>query len=117
MIGGEYFENTIVGGSPLSGSFTAPAGWFNDPASTCTTGDFVWGDPTAFGEALQEGGRGDAVGGDHVPGDDLGSSVERARDSAGTQILVEVSMGLGEAMPGLEMSSLAPEERLAERGW
>ena len=33
------------------------------------------------------------------------------------KVLVEVSRGLGEAMPGLEISSIAPEERLASRGW
>ncbi len=32
-------------------------------------------------------------------------------------IVAEVSKGLGEAMPGIEMSSLQPEERLAKRGW
>ncbi len=33
------------------------------------------------------------------------------------KVLAEVSRGLGEAMPGLEISSIAPEERLASRGW
>lgn len=33
------------------------------------------------------------------------------------QVLAEVSRGLGEAMRGLELSALAPEERLAGRGW
>jgi pyridoxal 5'-phosphate synthase pdxS subunit len=33
------------------------------------------------------------------------------------QVLAEVSAGLGEAMPGIELRELAPEERLAERGW
>ncbi|MFH1484953.1 MAG: pyridoxal 5'-phosphate synthase lyase subunit PdxS [Chloroflexota bacterium] len=32
-------------------------------------------------------------------------------------IVAEVSKGLGAAMPGLEMSSLRPEELLATRGW
>lgn len=32
-------------------------------------------------------------------------------------VLLEVSKGLGAAMPGLEMKTLAPSERLAERGW
>ncbi|HHV35370.1 MAG TPA: pyridoxal 5'-phosphate synthase lyase subunit PdxS [Syntrophomonadaceae bacterium] len=32
------------------------------------------------------------------------------------QVLVDVSRGLGEAMQGLEISSMAPEERLAGRG-
>ena len=32
-------------------------------------------------------------------------------------ILAEVSRGLGEAMVGLEMASIAPEQRLQERGW
>lgn len=33
------------------------------------------------------------------------------------QILAEVSRDLGEAMPGLEISTLAPTERMQERGW
>jgi pyridoxal 5'-phosphate synthase pdxS subunit len=33
------------------------------------------------------------------------------------QILAEVSAGLGEAMPGLEMAAIPEEERLAVRGW
>ncbi len=32
-------------------------------------------------------------------------------------VVAEVSKGLGEAMKGIEMSSLQPEERLAKRGW
>ena len=31
--------------------------------------------------------------------------------------LAEISTGLGEAMPGLEMSTLSAEERLSKRGW
>ncbi len=33
------------------------------------------------------------------------------------EILAEVSAGLGEAMPGLELSDIPAEERLAVRGW
>jgi pyridoxal 5'-phosphate synthase pdxS subunit len=33
------------------------------------------------------------------------------------KVLVEASKGLGDAMPGLEMSKIAPADRLAERGW
>lgn len=33
------------------------------------------------------------------------------------QILAEVSRDLGEAMPGLEISTIAPTERMQERGW
>ncbi|MEA2677364.1 MAG: pyridoxal 5-phosphate synthase pdxS subunit [Chloroflexota bacterium] len=33
------------------------------------------------------------------------------------QIIAEVSKGLGKAMPGIEMSTLAESERLAVRGW
>jgi pyridoxal 5'-phosphate synthase pdxS subunit len=33
------------------------------------------------------------------------------------EILAKVSEGLGEAMPGLEISSIAPEQRMQERGW
>ena len=32
-------------------------------------------------------------------------------------VLAQVSEGLGEAMPGLEISSIAPEHRMQERGW
>jgi pyridoxal 5'-phosphate synthase pdxS subunit len=33
------------------------------------------------------------------------------------EILLQVSTGLGEAMPGIERKDLKPEQRLAERGW
>ncbi len=33
------------------------------------------------------------------------------------KVLAEVSRGLGEAMPGLEISTIAPHERMQERGW
>lgn len=33
------------------------------------------------------------------------------------KMLLEVSRDLGEPMPGIEMSSIPPEQRLAERGW
>jgi pyridoxal 5'-phosphate synthase pdxS subunit len=33
------------------------------------------------------------------------------------KILAEISTGLGEAMPGLEISTIPAEEHLAERGW
>ncbi|WP_366923429.1 pyridoxal 5'-phosphate synthase lyase subunit PdxS [Metallumcola ferriviriculae] len=33
------------------------------------------------------------------------------------KVLAEVSRGLGEAMPGLEISSIQPNERMQERGW
>jgi pyridoxal 5'-phosphate synthase pdxS subunit len=33
------------------------------------------------------------------------------------QVVAKVSRGLGAAMPGLEVAALAPEERLAGRGW
>ena len=33
------------------------------------------------------------------------------------EVLAQVSEGLGEAMPGLEISSIAPEQRMQERGW
>ena len=32
-------------------------------------------------------------------------------------IIAEVSKGLGEAMPGIDIRSLKPEELLASRGW
>ena len=33
------------------------------------------------------------------------------------EVLLEVSKGLGEAMPGLEISQIEPNQRLQERGW
>ncbi|MCW3488998.1 pyridoxal 5'-phosphate synthase lyase subunit PdxS [Dethiobacter alkaliphilus] len=33
------------------------------------------------------------------------------------KLLADVSRGLGEAMPGLEISGIRPEERMQERGW
>ncbi len=33
------------------------------------------------------------------------------------EVIAEVSKGLGEAMKGIEMSALSPDERLATRGW
>ncbi|WP_027364356.1 pyridoxal 5'-phosphate synthase lyase subunit PdxS [Desulfotruncus alcoholivorax] len=33
------------------------------------------------------------------------------------QILAEISRNLGEAMPGLEISSIMPEQRMQDRGW
>jgi pyridoxal 5'-phosphate synthase pdxS subunit len=33
------------------------------------------------------------------------------------QIIAEVSKGLGEAMPGLEISKIAEDSLLATRGW
>jgi pyridoxal 5'-phosphate synthase pdxS subunit len=33
------------------------------------------------------------------------------------QILAEISKDLGEAMPGLEISSITPEQRMQDRGW
>lgn len=32
-------------------------------------------------------------------------------------ILAEISKGLGEAMPGLEIQTIAPEQRMQDRGW
>jgi len=33
------------------------------------------------------------------------------------QVLAEISKDLGEAMPGLEISSIVPEQRMQDRGW
>ena len=33
------------------------------------------------------------------------------------KVLAEISRDLGDAMPGLEISSIAPEQRMQERGW
>lgn len=43
--------------------------------------------------------------------------VEAALHYDDAQILAEVSKGLGEAMPGLEIASIRKEERMQERGW
>jgi pyridoxal 5'-phosphate synthase pdxS subunit len=32
-------------------------------------------------------------------------------------VIAEASAGLGEAMPGIELSELSDDERLARRGW
>ena len=45
----------------------------------------------------------------------LGRSVPKAKIICHNGI--PVSRGLGKAMPGLEIATLAPEERMAERGW
>ncbi len=34
-----------------------------------------------------------------------------------TSILADVSKGLGEAMPGLEIASISPDQRMQDRGW
>lgn len=33
------------------------------------------------------------------------------------EVLAEISRGLGEAMPGIDVRKLSDEERLAVRGW
>jgi pyridoxal phosphate synthase yaaD subunit len=33
------------------------------------------------------------------------------------KVLAEVSKDLGEAMPGLEIATIAPEQRMQDRGW
>ena len=33
------------------------------------------------------------------------------------KIIAEVSKGLGDAMKGIEIATISPEERLQERGW
>ena len=33
------------------------------------------------------------------------------------KILAEVSRDLGEAMPGIEIPTIAPEQRMQDRGW
>ena len=43
--------------------------------------------------------------------------VEATTHFEDAHIIAKVSRGLGEAMPGIEMSTLSPEERLADRGW
>ena len=39
------------------------------------------------------------------------------RPQAVDAVVLAASRGLGAAMPGLAMETLAPEERLAARGW
>ncbi len=43
--------------------------------------------------------------------------VQATTHFADAKILVEVSKGLGEAMPGLEIGSIPPEQLMASRGW
>ncbi|MDD1770891.1 MAG: pyridoxal 5'-phosphate synthase lyase subunit PdxS [Methanomassiliicoccales archaeon] len=43
--------------------------------------------------------------------------VEAVTNYDDPQVLTEVSKGLGEAMKGIEISTIKPEQRLQERGW
>ena len=43
--------------------------------------------------------------------------VEAVKHYNDPDILAEVSRGLGEAMPGLELAAIPPSEHMAERGW
>ncbi len=43
--------------------------------------------------------------------------VEAVTNFDDPQVLAEVSKGLGEAMKGIEISTIKPEQRLQERGW
>lgn len=43
--------------------------------------------------------------------------VEATTFWADPDVLAKVSRGLGEAMPGIEIEKIAPDDRLAERGW
>ncbi|WP_031516359.1 pyridoxal 5'-phosphate synthase lyase subunit PdxS [Desulfofalx alkaliphila] len=43
--------------------------------------------------------------------------VEATKNYQDAKLLAKVSTGLGEAMPGIEISNLAPEQRMQERGW
>lgn len=66
-----------------------------------------------------------------VDGVFVGSGIFKSSDPAGRakaivaatthyndpQVLAEVSSNLGEAMPGIEISTLSPAERMQERGW
>ena len=42
---------------------------------------------------------------------------ERAQDRRRAEVLARVSRGLKDAMPGIEISTLAPAEMLQGRGW
>lgn len=43
--------------------------------------------------------------------------VEAVTNFENPAVVAKVSQGLGEAMPGIEIDRLSPEERLASRGW
>lgn len=43
--------------------------------------------------------------------------VKATKNYKDAKVLAEVSKDLGEAMPGIEISTLATEERMQERGW
>lgn len=43
--------------------------------------------------------------------------VEAVTNYDDPQVLAEVSKGLGEAMRGIDISAIKPEQRLQERGW
>lgn len=61
----------------------------------------------------------------------VGSGIFKSKDPAGRakaivaatthfndpEILAQVSRGLGEAMPGLEIASISPSQRMQDRGW
>jgi len=43
--------------------------------------------------------------------------VEAVTNFDDPRVLAEVSKGLGEAMKGIEIATIKPEQRLQERGW
>jgi pyridoxal 5'-phosphate synthase pdxS subunit len=51
------------------------------------------------------------------PEDRAKAIVEAVTNFDDPQVLAEVSKGLGEAMKGIEISTIKPEQRLQERGW
>lgn len=51
------------------------------------------------------------------PFDRAKAIVEAVTHYRDPEVLARVSRGLGEAMPGIDLATLAPEQRLAPRGW
>ncbi|MDD1769038.1 MAG: pyridoxal 5'-phosphate synthase lyase subunit PdxS, partial [Methanomassiliicoccales archaeon] len=51
------------------------------------------------------------------PGDRAKAIVEAVTHFDDPYVIAEVSKGLGDAMHGIEISAIKPEQRLQERGW
>ena len=59
------------------------------------------------------------ISSEYIDGLDVGESSfgTDSLDMPEPEVLAEVSRGLGEAMPGLDLKGLKPEELLSSRGW
>jgi pyridoxal 5'-phosphate synthase pdxS subunit len=53
----------------------------------------------------------------HNPAEMAKAIVEAVTNFDDPKVIAEVSKGLGEAMKGIEISTIKPEERMQERGW